>query len=784
MDLKALKILEFNKVLDLLKTFASSERARTRIDEIIPSEDFVQVNRLLAETTEADKVLYEYSVDPNFAIDDISLCLERAKKMSTLTMAELLKVSRVLRVSRILKTTILKVPELSVITDYSNRLFSNHALEERIDKSIISDSEMADDASAELRSIRIKIRRCNDNVKAKLNSYITTSQYQKYLQDNLITMRGDRYVIPVKSEYKGQIAGLVHDQSTSGSTLFIEPIAIVELNNELKELVLSEQREIEKILRELTSCVTADYIELSQNLELVTELDIIFARAKLSRSLKGNCPIVNQKGYVNIIKGRHPLIPKEKVKPITVYLGGEFDILLITGPNAGGKTVSLKLIGLCVIMALCGLFIPAESGSEISLFDNIFCDIGDEQSIEQSLSTFSGHLHNIVSFIDRITPKSLLLLDELGAGTDPSEGSALAVAITKFIKKAKSKAAITSHFNDLKEYAISTNGVGNASMDFNIKTFEPTYRLIIGVTGASNALQIARRLGLKSEILEDAESYLSEETKNFERVLLSAETARKKAEELTEQARENKRLAEIDLKNIQNELARLRENNDKLNEQIRKETKKLIENSVLEADDVLQQMKELLKEADEKALFEARKLRKKLENMSAQYEAVEDIGVLDEKLVFDENQDIFVGDEVYVKTLDKVGAVLAIKKNEIELQLGSVKTKVQKANCKKIKSSAKKEPQFNVSKQFSNASVKSEINLIGKNVDEALYELDEYLHSAVAGNLSEVRIVHGKGTGVLRKAVQKYISQHPTVAEYRDGLYGEGERGVTIAELK
>ncbi|MEG2454419.1 MAG: endonuclease MutS2, partial [Clostridia bacterium] len=452
-----------------------------------------------------------------------------------------------------------------------------------------------------------------------------------------------------------------------GATLYIEPMAIVELNNELKQLILSEQLEIERILRELTAGVAADVVEISSNFEIITNLDVIFARAKLARKLHASCPKINSKGYVNIINGRHPLIDKDKVKPISIYFGRDFDIMLITGPNAGGKTVTLKLVGLCQLMGLSGMFIPSSSGSEISIFDNIFCDIGDEQSIEQSLSTFSGHMTNIISFIDRITNNSLLLLDELGAGTDPSEGSALAVAITKYIKKIGSKAVITSHFNDLKEFAISTKRVGSASMDFNIKTFEPTYRLLIGISGASNALQIAKRLGLKSEIIEVAESFLSDETKNFERVLMSAEVARKQAEELIEQSKTNKLLAETELKNIQIELARLRENNDKLNEQIRKETKKLIEQSVDEANDILDEMKDLLKQSDMESLFEARRLKKKLENMSANYSEPDDIGKMDNSLIYDDTA-IVPGDEIYIKSLDKVGKVLFVgKKDEYEV---------------------------------------------------------------------------------------------------------------------
>lgn len=781
---KALKTLEYYKILDMLKVFVSGERAREIIDAMRPVDGVFEAESLLNETAEADKVLYDQSIDPNFAVDNITLSLERAKKMSTLTMGELLRISHVLRVSRTLKNTLSRANDAPVIKEYSNKLFSNQSLEERIDRSIISDGEMSDAASPELRAVRVKIRRCNDNVKSKLNSYVAGGKYQKYLQDNIVTLREDRYVIPVRCEYKGEIQGLVHDQSSSGQTLFIEPLAVVELNNELKTLILQEHAEIEKVLRQLTDGVRADVDELFGNYELVAELDVIFARAKLARTQKAVIPKINDKGYINIINGRHPLIDKNKVKPIGIYLGNDFDIMLITGPNAGGKTVTLKLVGITVLMGLSGLFVPAEDGTEISTFENLFTDIGDEQSIEQSLSTFSGHMTNVVSFIDRINCKSLLLLDELGSGTDPGEGSALAVAIAKEIKRVGAKAVITSHYNALKEYAISTERVGSSSMDFNVNTFEPIYRLIIGSTGTSNAIQIARRLGLKKEIISDAEGMMSEESKTFDRVLLSAEKARKTAEELTEKAKVNKAEAENELKNIQAELKRLRENNENLNEQIRKGTKKLIEESVEEADDIINKMKELLGRNDEQSLFEARKLKKRLENMSAKYETSDFDSDMDENLNFVGGQ-IKSGDDVYICSIDKIGKVLSVKKNgEYEIMLGAVKTKVKASNCKKLAPRAKAPRKVNISKQFTNAAVKSEINLIGMPVDEATYDLDEYLNQATQGNLSEVRVVHGKGTGKLREGVQRFLKGHPCVAEFRDGMYGEGERGVTIVKLK
>ncbi len=781
---KALKTLEYQKILDMLKTHVSSERARELTDETRPTDDKNLAESWLTETFEADKILYEQSLDPNFAIDNIVTSLERTRKLSNLTMAELLKIARVLKVSRILKNTLSRAIDADIIKGYSFGLFTNLPLEERIDKSIISDTEMSDDASPALRQIRVKIRRTNENVKLKLQSYVTQGKYQKYLQDNIVTMRGDRYVIPVKSEFKGAMQGLVHDQSASGQTLFIEPLAVVELNNELKTLLIEEQQEIEKILTDLTASVRGDVNEILNNYEIIARLDLIFARAKLARTMKAIMPKINDKGYINIVDGRHPLIDKNKVKPITIYLGKDFDVMLITGPNAGGKTVTLKLVGILEVMALSGMFIPAGADSEISTFSNIFTDIGDEQSIEQSLSTFSGHLKNIVSFINDITPDTLLLLDELGAGTDPAEGSALAVAITKEIKKVGAKAVITSHFNALKEYSVSTEGVGSSSMDFNVNTFEPLYRLIIGSTGTSNAIQIARRLGLKKEIVDDADSMLSEESKSFDKVLMSAEKARKTAEELTEQAKIHKIEAEKELKNVQDELKKLRDNNERLNEQIRKDTKKLIESSVSEANDIIDELKELLNKPDEQALFEARKLKKRLENMSAEYEENDINAEYDQNLNFIGGE-IKVGDEVYVDTLDKVGKVTAVNKNgEYEIMLGAVKTKVKAKNCKRLAPTKSKSQRVSVSKAFSNAQIKTEINLLGKTVDEAIFELDPFLYQASEANVPEVRVVHGKGTGALRKGVQAFLKGHPCVKEFRDGVYGEGDNGVTMVKIK
>ena len=786
MEPKTLKSLEYDKILDMLKGYCQSSSAKNLAGSLLPTSDIEEVRALLSETAEADKVLYDFSVDPNFAIDDVSAALSRAEVLSTLSMGDLIKIARVLKVAREVRTSVEKVQNIPHLTDVLGGIFVNKAFEDDVSKAILSETEMNDNASPELRSIRQKIRRINDNIRSKLNEYVTSPVYGKYLQDNIITVRGDRYVIPVRAECRGNVSGIVHDQSASGQTVYVEPQQIVEMNNDLKTQLLSEAAEIEKILREFTFRVSTDAVGIRRNFDIVTRLDVIFAKAKLARGQKAVMPEVNDKGYLSVKKGRHPLISKEKVRPITVYLGKDFDILLVTGPNTGGKTVTLKLTGLFVLMAMTGLFLPAED-AEIPMFDEIYSDIGDEQSIEQNLSTFSGHMKNITEIVRKMTAKSLLLLDELGAGTDPSEGAVLAVAITKYIKEAGAKAVITSHYNELKEFSFTTDRVENASMDFDPKTFSPTYNLTIGVAGASNALYIAQKLGLPEGILSDARSMLSADTKEFNHILLSAERQRRKAEELTEKAKEQKTQADKELKEAINERNQLRVQAEKLNENLRKETKKLIDSSVEEAEDIIEEMKRLLLKSDEKALFEARRLKKKLENMSADY--VDETPFENDFKVegkIESDSEIKPGDVVFYKKINSNCIVQSVGKNDLTVKVGNMSMKVKASDCNKVKvfKTATAPRQKSVKTEANTETFKNEINLLGKNVDEAVYLVDEFLDAAKAHNMEEVRIIHGKGTGALRAGIQKYLKTHPLVAEFRLGLYGEGESGVTIVKLK
>ena len=680
-DQKSLTTLEYPKILDRLATFAQSQGGKKKASELVPYEKIADALHALNETAEADRVLFEYSLSPSFAVDDIGDILVKAKKGATLAIPDIMKVGRSLRVSRRLKYTIDKVKDCPLLADMAMGLFENETLEKKIFDAFLSETEVADNASNELRAIRIRIRKLNDNVRSKLQLFITSPKYSKYLQDNIITVRGDRYVIPVKSDCKGTIPGLVHDQSASGSTLFVEPMQIVELNNELKVELVNEQLEIEKILRNFSNQIEgcADGITYSYN--TVVDMDMVFAKAQLAREYKATKPELNEDGIIDIRAGRHPLIDQKKVVPVSLALKKDEKMLLITGPNTGGKTVTLKLVGLFTLMAMSGLFIPAKSAN-LSIFDGVYSDIGDEQSIEQSLSTFSSHIKNTIGILDVITDKSLVLFDELGAGTDPGEGAALAVSIAEYLLRVGAKSFITSHFNDLKEFSLVTKGVVAASMEFDSNTFCPTYKLVMGAIGSSNALAIAKKLGLSDEIIENAKSKISVEKRQFDNVLTAAEQTRMKAAELVSEASIDRENAAKALKDAEIEKKRIEEKREKLDESIRKETKRLIENSVEEANDILEQIKEILNkpQVEDKDLFEARKLKKQLENMTADYEkeaVVEDVK---------DDSPLKIGDNVFVKSLQKKGKLTSInQRGEAVVAFGKLTTKVKKDDYYKVK---------------------------------------------------------------------------------------------------
>lgn len=680
-DAKSLNTLEYPKILADWASFAQSQGGKEKISAFVPFTSASDAIHALDETQEADRVLFEYLQSPSFAVDEISAILIKAKKGAVLSIPEIIKVGRAIRVSRRLKRSIEKIKDVEILNGMAYGLYENQNLENSIFDSFLSETEVADNATPQLRAIRARIRKINDNVRTKLQLFITSPQYSKCLQDNIITMRGDRYVIPLKSDFKGTIPGLVHDQSASGSTLFVEPMQIVEMNNELKVELVNEQAEIERILRNFSSTISASCNEITNSYNIVVDMDVIFAKAQLAREYSATRPQLNEIGHIEIRGGRHPLIDKHKVVPVSLELKADEKMLLITGPNTGGKTVTLKLVGLFVLMAMSGLYVPAKF-ADLSVFDGVYSDIGDEQSIEQSLSTFSSHIKNTIGILDIITDKSLVLFDELGAGTDPGEGAALAVSIAEYLLKIGAKAFITSHFNDLKEFALVTNNVVAASMEFNAETFCPTFKLVMGAIGSSNALAIAEKLGLDKGIVDNARSKISVEKRQFDNVLTAAERTRMKAAELVNEASIDRENAAKALQDAEREKKLVAEKREKLDESIRKETKRLIENSVEEANEVLDQIKEILAKPviEEKDLFDARKLKKKLENLSAEYEkeaVIEDVK---------DDSPLHIGDNVFVKSLQKRGKLMQINaRGEAQVSFGKLSVKVKSGDYYKVK---------------------------------------------------------------------------------------------------
>lgn len=680
-DDKSLKTLEYGKILEMLAVHAQSEGGKAVCRALRPAEAIGEAENALDMTAEADRVLFEFSVSPSFAVDDIEETLTKAEKGAVLSIPELLRVGRALRVARRIEKSVSAVTGIPGLSAMLGGLYSEEKLEKDIFDAFISETEVADNATPELRAIRIRIRRLGDGVKTKLQTFITSPTYHKYLQDSIVTVRGDRYVIPVKSEFKGAISGLVHDQSASGATLYIEPMQIVELNNELKTEKLNEQAEIERILRNFSTSVRAHSDRLKASYAIIVEMDTVFARAQLAHEMKAVRPELNTEGELSVKEGRHPLIDAKKVVPLTLAMKPDEKMLLITGPNTGGKTVTLKMTGLFVCMALSGLYLPAKA-AKIPVVDGVYPDIGDEQSIEQSLSTFSAHIKNIIGILGKITPRSLVLFDELGAGTDPGEGAALAVSISEYVMSTGAKSLVTSHFNDLKEFALTTRGVVAASMEFDSVTFRPTFKLVMGAIGTSNALDIATTLGLDAKIVENARGRISAEKRQFDSVLSAAEQTRRRAEQLVSDASLDRERAASALREAENQKKLIAEKREKLDESIRRETKHLIENSVEEADEILERLREMLDKevVEDKDIFEARALKRRLQNMSAEYDK--------ESVVEDEPDDTPLrrGDSVWVRSLAKRGTYLGSNsRGEADVSFGKLSVKVKAGDYYKVK---------------------------------------------------------------------------------------------------
>ncbi len=792
---KHLLALEFNKVLEQLSEFASCPDAKEAALALRPEPDLNLANVLMNQTKDAHMLLARFG-GPSFGgLKNVNNALARANAGSTLSIRELLDIGGVLRTIRSLSQWRENNSGVSCSLDLLfGALTPNKLLESPIFVAIISEEEIADSASPALYDIRRKIRVQESKVRDQLEKLTHSSKYSKSLQDAIITQRNGRFVVPVKAEHRGEIPGLVHDTSSSGATVFVEPMAVVEANNEIRVLQTKEREEIERILSEL-SCSAGDFAgSIKSSYECAVELNLIFAKAHYAYSLKACPPVLNDKGIINLRAARHPLIDPKKVVAVDIRLGGEFDTLVITGPNTGGKTVSIKTIGLLSLMGMCGLMIPAGDRSELSVFTNVFADIGDEQSIEQSLSTFSSHMTNIISILDSADSGSLALIDELGAGTDPVEGAALAMAILESLNQKGAKIAATTHYAELKAYALDTPGVENACCEFDIATLRPTYRLIIGAPGKSNALAICERLGMQSDIIARANDLVSSENKEFENVVDKLEDARRRMEQEFDRANELAKKAEADREAAQrakDDLGKLREEEM---EKAKSQAAKLVEQAKREAYALLQEVEKIKKEKD-KAKDAAELARRARSIVKKGVEAID--SATDPIVEIDDDDEDYVlprplkaGDTVIIRDLGKTAQVLspADKNGNVEVMAGAIKTRVKLENLRlaenvKTQSAKSTVSTKGVSSRL-NMEAKTRIDLRGMTVEDCLLELDRFLDSAVRSGLSEFTIVHGKGTGALRSAVNKYLRGAPGVKSFRLGVYGEGEDGVTIVTLK
>lgn len=791
MNEKALKKLEYNKIIDKLAALAGSGLGRELCASLVPSDDIVEIKARQRETSDALTRIYRKGSLGFYGLHDIRGSLKRLEIGSTLGAGELLQISSVLDAALRIKAYGVRDNEENAgdsLDEMFNSLEPLTPLNNEIKRCIISEEEIADDASPTLKNIRRSMKVTNDKIHEQLNSMVNSSGSRTMLQENIITMRNGRYCLPIKQEYRSQFPGMIHDQSSSGSTLFVEPMAVVKLNNDLKELEIREQEEIERILADLSNQAGFETENLDNNVRTIARLDFIFARAALSKQMKGTEPAFNDRGIIHIKKGRHPLIDPKKVVPIDITLGKDFTLLVITGPNTGGKTVSLKTVGLFTLLGQAGLHIPAFDGSELAVFEEVYADIGDEQSIEQSLSTFSSHMTNTVSILEKANYKSLVLFDELGAGTDPTEGAALAMSILANLHKRKVCTMATTHYSELKVYALSTEGVSNACCEFDIETLRPTYRLLIGIPGKSNAFAISSKLGLPDSIIEDAKNRIGVQDKSFEDLISDLEKKRI--------AMENEQL---EISKARKEAEELRRRLEQKNERIDNSKDKIMAEAKEEARKVLQEAKDF-----------ADRTIKNFNKWSIEGGISRDMemerGSLREKLSQAESglslknnkkskkpakpKDFKLGDAVNVLSLGLKGTVSSLPnaKGDLFVQMGILRSQVNISDLELIDEPVITGPNINRTgsgkiKMAKTATISTEVNLIGKTVDEALSVLDKYLDDAYLSHLPQVTVIHGRGTGALKNAVHSHLKRTKYVKSFREGAFGEGGQGVTIVEF-
>ena len=792
MNQKALSSLEYPKIIERLTEKASSPMGKELCRKLQPSTDINKIRLMQTQTKDALTRLFQKGSVSFGSVKDIRGSLKRLEIGSSLGIMEILSVCALLENTSRVKAYS-RGDRSDLPSDSLDSMFEQLApltpLSSEIRRCILSEDEISDDASPALRQVRRNMKVTNDRIHTQLSGLVNGNA-RTYLQDSVITMRNGRYCIPVKAEYKGQVPGMIHDQSSTGSTLFIEPMAVVKLNNDMRELELQEQKEIEIILAGLSEQIAEEREAIALNLELMVQLDFIFARAGLAMDMNGSEPVFNEEGRVLLKKARHPLIPKKKVVPIDIRLGDDFDLLIITGPNTGGKTVSLKTVGLLTLMGQAGLHIPALDRSELALFHEIYADIGDEQSIEQSLSTFSSHMTNIVSFLEKADSRSLVLFDELGAGTDPTEGAALAISILSYLHDKGIRIMATTHYSELKVYALSTPGVENACCEFSVETLRPTYRLLIGIPGKSNAFAISSKLGLSDQIIERAKEQISEQDESFEDVLSSLEENRVTIEnERLEIARYKEEIKTLKAQ-LESRQEKLDAQRDRILRQANEEAHKVLEEAKEYADQTMKLFHKFQKNnvdtsAVERERQELRKRMNKAEkNMSDRQETKKPKKQLTAK-------DIRPGDSVKVLSMNLKGTVGSRpdSKGFLFVQMGIIRSKVHLSDLELVDEPVITTPSLQKTgagkiRMSKSASVSTEINLLGRTVDEAIAELDKYLDDAYIAHLKSVRIVHGKGTGALRKGIHDYLRRQKHVSSFRLGEFGEGDAGVTIVDFK
>lgn len=786
MDKKILETLEYDKITAMLETHARCQIGKERARKLEPLTELAELNAELDLTSEAEAVLFRLGQSPIDEFPDTRDTLKRIKAVSALSMRELLDIASCLRAIRIAKSALTKEPDQMRLAAMAVNLPSYKFIEDELNRCILNEDEMFDGASPALSRIRRELRVANEKVREKLNSMIRSSTYQQYLQDPIITMRNGRFVIPVKQEYRKQIPGLIHDQSGSGQTLFIEPAAVVELGNTFKKLLAQERDEIERILSELTSMVAPYGEDIYNALILLGEIDLRFAKAQLARDMNAVRPEMNDELRIRIVRGRHPLLDKAKAVPIDIWLGEDFKTLIITGPNTGGKTVTLKTVGLFTLMAQAGMFIPADVGTRLGVFKNVYADIGDEQSIEQSLSTFSSHMTRLVGILKNADDKSLVLLDELGAGTDPIEGAALAMSILETLYGRRSTTLATTHYSEIKAFALARDGMENASMEFDIDKLCPTYRLFIGIPGKSNAFEISKRLGLDDDVINRAKQFLKGEDVRFEDVISGAESQRRIAEQerkLAEQAR-----AELDAlrAEVEKEKKKLEETKKGYQAKAREDARRVVADTKREMERLIVQirsMKSINQSEADRVIQASRDAVRERENALVEPEKkVVDMSVAPKS--------VNPGDEVRIVSLENKKATVLKKpdaKGDVLVQAGIMKIAVRLDDLRLLNEPAKKGPQTDAAAgkvTLGDKSVGLSIDVRGKLVDEAIIEVDRYLENAAMNGLNEVMIIHGKGTGALRAGIQSYLKTHRLVESFRQGAYGEGDAGVTAVTIK